>query len=87
MKIRVPIPNWRNDDKKKVYIDDILMWAMETEIDIAFYAFFNEYEDLDRDWSRIISQWAVFTVQTDDAFMFILRWDAKMHKKQPDMFT
>jgi hypothetical protein len=88
VKIRVPFPDqiWRDENKKKDYIDDILMWAMETEMDISFYSLYDEREDPTKSWSRLISQWAVFTVQTDDAFMFVLRWDARLHKKQPDMF-
>jgi hypothetical protein len=84
MKVRIEMPLHiakANDDYvRKDFVDEILRWAMETEMDADFYAFAYERERGYR-WGRINRAWAVFTVTTDDTFMFTLKWGALLHKK------
>lgn len=85
MKVRIEMPlHIAKATEKYVrqeFVDEILMWAMETELDADFYAFAYERE-YDRVWGRIKRAWAVFTVATDDTFMFTLKWGALLHKNQ-----
>lgn len=77
MKIRIEIP-YEFSRKKEVaekYIDDILLWGMETEMDIAFYGW---HQQPGARW--ITWQYAVFTVEADYSYMFSLRWGAVLHK-------
>jgi len=84
MKIRVRIPDnialqyFHKGDVAR-YIDDILLWGMETGMDIEHYTTYPEYEG-----HRIVRQWAVFTVEADFAFMFSLKWGALNHKRKKD---
>lgn len=87
MKIRIQIPSdiskgYKNSAKVNQYIDDILLWGMETEIDVALYKTYmvsNSDRWVDGDL------FAVFTVEPVGAMMFTLRWGALQHKnKQKD---
>jgi hypothetical protein len=83
MKVRIEMPVVLTRDEHKYarqeFVDEILMWAMETELDAAFYAFSYERE-YNSHWARIKRAWAVFTVTADDTFMFTLKYGALMHK-------
>ena len=85
MKVRIdmPLEIARASEKciRQEFVDEILLWAMETELDADFYAFAYERE-YDYRWGRIKKAWAVFTVATDDTFMFTLKWGALLHKDQ-----
>jgi hypothetical protein len=63
------------------WIDEILLWGMETGMDIAFYSIYRE--PVEQNQNRLFrKQWAVFTVESDYSFMFSLKWGALMHKSQ-----
>jgi hypothetical protein len=85
MKVRIEMPVYLARDEHKYarqeFVDDILLWAMETELDADFYTFIYERER-DYRWGKVIKAWAVITVATDDTFMFTLKWGALMHKDQ-----
>lgn len=85
MKVRIEMPlhiaNARDNYVRQDFVDEILMWAMETEMDADFYAFTYERE-CDFRYLKIKQAWAVFSVATDDTFMFTLRWGALLHKQQ-----
>jgi hypothetical protein len=85
MKVRIEMPVYLTRDEHKYarqeFVDEILMWAMETELDADFYAFTYERE-YDYRWGKVKKAWAVFTVETDSTFMFTLKWGALMHKDQ-----
>lgn len=78
MKIRVKIPDeyLRNEELKKEFVDDVLLWGMETGIDIEFYTW---WYPADRTWNDRRT-WAVFSVEEDYSFMFSLKWGALLHK-------
>ena len=85
MKVRIEMPleiaRAAEDYVRKEFVDEILLWAMETEMDADFYAFTYE-RDMNVYWGRIKRAWAVFTVEADSTFMFTLKWGALMHKQQ-----
>lgn len=77
MKIRIRLPSsisrytaLRTSTKVQEFVDDIMMWAMEVEIDIAVYGFCEQKEE----------RFVVFTIEEKDAFIFALKWGALMHK-------
>lgn len=81
MKIRVniPPPISQSKDASTKFTDDILLWGMETGLDVALYTItpnFNHF--IPRGDSRI----AVFTVEGDMSFMFSLKWGAMLYKSQ-----
>ena len=82
MKVRIEIPHEHAHDKdtRTMFIDDVLLWCMETEMDASFYTTIAERED--GKWGRVKSWWAVFTVETEATFYFTLKWGALMHKNQ-----
>ena len=85
MKVRIEMPlhiaNARDDYVRQDFVDEILTWAMEVEMDADFYTFTYEREYNYR-WGKIKRAWAVFSVATDDSFMFTLKWGALLHKQQ-----
>lgn len=88
MKIRVRIPNdpssgsVLDNEKRDKFVDDVMMWAMEVDMDVALYGFYNPLtEEMQRGrWGRPSKIWAVFTVEPDNAFLFCLKWGATLHK-------
>jgi hypothetical protein len=88
MKIRVRVPEelcfrqngtghrTRHNDLVDTWIDEILLWALGSEMDVSFYSI---WRPKDAKWNdkRL---WAVFTVETEMSFMFSLRWGALLHK-------
>lgn len=90
MKVRVAIPEeiWRRHDSadlEQEFIDDILLWGMETELDVAFYTTVTDYEFPGQPrWNsgRRLRKWAVFTVEAENTFMFTLKWNALLHKNK-----
>ena len=84
MKIRVKIPEEivghqiHNLEMMQRYVDEILLWGMETDMDIDFYCYFTPLDERGKWNSR--ERWAVFTVEQDTAFMFSLKWGALCHK-------
>ena len=91
MKVRVLIPElvWRGAfaaERVQDFIDEILLWGMETELDVAHYATIadREFPDEPYYWAqgRVLRKWAVFTIEADNAFMFTLKWGALMHKNK-----
>ncbi len=90
MKIRVKLPDNLATDyysngvvneqhyRRQEFIDDILMWGMETEIDIAFYSYYWPADKIGKLRNR--EMYAVFTVEEDYSYMFSLKWGALMHK-------
>lgn len=80
MKVRIAVPESviraRDSSVRQDFADDILMWAMETEIDAALYAFVTEGYA----WANDKKMWAVFTIDPDWVFMFSLKWGATLHK-------
>jgi len=80
MKIRVKIPEEfvGNKDKVNTFVDDVLLWGLETEMDIIFYNWYHP-KDRTRNDKRL---WAVFSVEADYSYMFSLKWGATLHKKQ-----
>jgi hypothetical protein len=94
MKIRIELPNHlrnanflrSNDagDRRQSFIDDILMWGMETNMDIDFYGY--HYPPEARNWRDPDKRvWAVFSIEADSAFMFMLKWSATYHKDQKEV--
>jgi hypothetical protein len=85
MKVRIEMPVYLARDEHKYvrqeFVDEILLWAMETELDADFYAFVYERER-DYRWGKVTKAWAVFTVETESTFMFTLKYGALMHKNQ-----
>lgn len=85
MKVRIEMPlniaTARDDYVRQDFVDEILMWALETEMDADFYAVTYE-RDMNVYWGRIERAWAVFTVTAADTFMFTLKWGALLHKQQ-----
>ena len=85
MKVRIDMPlaiaHAKDDYIRRDFVDEILMWAMEVEMDADFYAFVYEREG-NYCWGKIKQAWAVFTVSADDTFMFTLKWGALLHKPQ-----
>lgn len=83
MKVRIKIPGDLNgtDEKRQIFVDDVLLWGMETGMDIDFYAYFTEPNST---WNNR-KVWAVFTIENDYSFMFSLRWGALLHKKQKQL--
>lgn len=92
MKIRVKIPeeycielngvnSLHYEEKRQQFVDDIIMWGMEIEMDIAFYAY---YRPKDWHWGDR-NLWAVFTVEPDYLYMFSLKWGAVLHKKSKEV--
>lgn len=84
MKIRIQIPEeiargFSRQSRVNEYIDDILMWGMETELDIALYTKYTVQKD--GHWSNT-NVFAVFTVEPVGAMMFTLRWGALQHKNK-----
>ena len=84
MKIRIQIPEEiaRTTGRKSYvneYIDDILMWGMETELDVELYKTYCVPKD--GHWSNT-DMFAVFTVEPVGAMMFTLRWGALQHKNK-----
>ena len=82
MKIRIQFPDEVTRDKDRAihYVDDILLWGMEVEMDVEFYGFWREP---DAGWyNRNYWKYGVFIVEKDSAFMFSLKWGALIHKKQ-----
>jgi hypothetical protein len=77
MKIRVKIPEEivRYNDKVDFFIDEILLWGMETEMDIVFYS--KAPQQLP--WNSR-EQFAVFSVEDDYSYMFSLKFGATLHK-------
>lgn len=82
MKIRVKIPEeyMRSSDSQQRFIDDVLIWGMETEMDIELYTV---YRDSGSTWNKPIL-WAIFTVEADYSYMFSLKWGAVLHKKKKE---
>jgi hypothetical protein len=66
------------------WVDEVLLWGMETGMDIAFYSFYYEHENEKMVYGLRYrtKPWAVFTVEKDYTFMFSLKWGALMHKSQ-----
>lgn len=83
MKIRVKIPEElvgplsTHQYLMQRYVDDILLWGMETEMDIEFYKFYCEPKD--NHWNSK-QRWAVFNVEADYSYMFSLKYGATLHK-------
>ena len=80
MKIRIQFPEEvsRNEEKARHYVDDILLWGMEVEMDVEFYGFWREP---DAGWyNRNAWKYGVFIVEKVSAFMFSLKWGALQHK-------
>lgn len=82
MKIRIRLPDQSMHSAAMVNnqpdsaVDDILLWGMETGMDIAFYRYYTEPGQSWNDRRR----WAVFTVESDYTFMFSLKYGALLHK-------
>jgi hypothetical protein len=78
MKIRVKLPEHivRDEYACTEFVDNILLWGMETEMDIAFYGYYSPHLS---DW-RSKERYAVFTVEADYSYMFSLKWGATLHK-------
>ena len=81
MKVRIEIPHQYQRDQytRQEFIDEVMMWGLETEIDIDYYTIKTEYEN-NRTWGRVKHMWAVFIVEADMTFLFTLRWGALLHK-------
>jgi len=87
MKIRVKIPSglcgWGRtsviiNEKRQEFVDDVLLWGMEVEMDVAFYSYYIPMALAV--YGKPREEWAVFTVEPDSAFMFCLKWGALIHK-------
>lgn len=84
MKIRIQFPEGiaNNKERARRYVDDILLWGMEVEMDVEFYGFWNK---TNQNWSyRDWWKYGIFIVEKDSAFMFTLKWGALIHKKQKE---
>lgn len=93
MKLRVRIPKhlhssantWHATSIQPPYldwVDEILLWGMEIDADIAYYNHWNEPGENQRNWKPYKDCWAIFIVEEDMAFMFALKWSALQHKKR-----
>jgi hypothetical protein len=82
MKIRVKMPDniYQDSEAQRKFIDDVLLWGMETEMDIELYTCYNEFDDSSKTWGRPKASWAVFTVEAEYSYMFSLKWGATLHK-------
>ena len=80
MKVRITFPKEvsGNEEKAKRYVDDILLWGMEVDMDIEFYGFWRD--KITNGW-RDAWKYGIFIVEKDSAFMFSLKWGAMQHKK------
>lgn len=81
MKIRIKIPDNMLGDNPAIarFTDDVLLWAMEVEMDVDLYSI--QYLPAVRTyWSEKRTGWAVFTVEPDSEFMFCLKYGALQHK-------
>lgn len=83
MKVRIEIPHeyTGNKETRQQFIDDVLMWGLETETDITHYTTIAEREG-GGSWGRVKHWWAVFTVEAEMTFFLTLKWGALMHKEQ-----
>lgn len=86
MKIRVKIPFELINTKDRTtlpaltaWVDDILIWGKDTEIDIEFCTYCYDQEDCCQ-----TNRWAVFTVDNDYSYMFSLKYGATLHKSQQE---
>ncbi len=77
MKVRIRVPNniYSEEDRAR-WIDDILFWGMEMSMDVDYYAL---WRHPDSKWNDR-EYWAVFSIEEESAFMFILKWGALLHK-------
>jgi hypothetical protein len=81
MKIRVKLLGAIHPFNKRMadnQVDDILVWAMEHETDIEFYKYYIVHASETSNYGL----WAIFTIQSEDAFMFMLRWNGEYHKNK-----
>jgi hypothetical protein len=93
MKIRLKVPDHIRTDNKLIneFIDDVLLWGLETEMDVEYYTRYYEYEGITNTdkitysiGRRIIHTWVVFNVESDKSFMFSLKYGALLHKQQKE---
>lgn len=82
MKARIKIPkeHWKTsywDDREQHFIDEVLLWGMEIDIQIEHYA--TTVNQLDN--RRVAEKVATFIVEEKDAFLFVLKWGALMKSK------
>ena len=82
MKIRIQFPEEMSKfspvahERRLEHIDDILLWAMESDMYAEFYS--SHYERTPT--HKFVGAWAVFTVEPENMVMFMLRWGARLHK-------
>ena len=85
MKIRIPLPDEcingpGNKHALATFIDDILLWGMELEIDVSLYSTHVTNAYATGKYVRATG-YAVFTVEEQSTMIFALRWGAVLHKK------
>ena len=84
MKIRVRLPDLTHNrsyefsNQPDYAVDEILLWGMETGMDVSFYRYYREPNQTWNDRRR----WGIFTVEPVGAMMFSLRWGALLHKNK-----
>lgn len=82
MKVRITFPEEvsGNVEKAKQYVDDILLWGLEVDMNVDFYGFYREFS------SEPVYSWrnrwrhGIFIIEPEYAFMFSLKWGALQHK-------
>ena len=62
------------------FVDDILFWGMETEMDIELYSTVIVNRDDEGNYQAPVG-YAIFSVEERSAMMFSLKWGALRHKK------
>jgi|AntAceMinimDraft_11_1070367.scaffolds.fasta_scaffold26255_3 hypothetical protein len=68
--------NILTSESRDAYIDDMLLWAMEFDVDMNFYKWVYIRDEV----NRIKEIWAVWSIDKEDQLMLTLKWGAIKHK-------
>lgn len=85
MKIRIQLPEHLagytalHKHRQQQYIDDILLWGMEIEMEVEHYTTIHPKQGY---WKKPRTEptWLVFIVEPEHQLMFALKWGATQHK-------
>lgn len=76
MKVRIPVPA---NKKQEQHIEELLLWGIDAELEFDFYTW--HYERVN--W-RIERQWAVWSIDPKDYFIFALKWGGHGYKQKKE---
>jgi len=82
MKVRITmsgdnITHLNSREWKDKYVDDMLMWALETDTSMEFYTWHSVWEK-----HKLKEMHAVWIIEDDDRTILMLKWNAKKHKQK-----